>query len=286
MSNSFFYGNPVSPDQLLDRRRELRRITSRIVNQGQSTAVAGEPRSGKTSMLHYLKTQETRTKLYGADGERLLFSYLDAQTLGEQFSQAQFWEYALRPLHKEVIVPSPDSLLGQAYETCRENEFRTFVLERLLAQMEPTGWRLVLLLDEFGVLLHHPILNCTEFFGSLHSLASRYPALALVIASRRSLENLNKDTQQLSRTGSPYFNFLSEITLGPLPVKDVAELLKQASDRFTPQDRRFVATVAGGHIRICSRPLLPCCGRPTRMASATLSSGGSEQQVTSTPRPR
>ena len=54
MSNPFFYGNPVPPDQFLDRRRELRRITGRIVNQGQSTAIVGEPRSGKTSLLLYL----------------------------------------------------------------------------------------------------------------------------------------------------------------------------------------------------------------------------------------
>ena len=98
MSNPFFYGNPVPPDQFLDRRRELRRIISRIVNQGQSTAIVGEPCSGKTSLLLYLSASEMQTKLYGESGERLLFSYLDAQTLGGEFSQAQFWEYVLRPL--------------------------------------------------------------------------------------------------------------------------------------------------------------------------------------------
>jgi len=54
MSNPFFYGNPVFPDQFLDRRRELRRITGRITNQGQSTTIVGESRNGKTSLLLYL----------------------------------------------------------------------------------------------------------------------------------------------------------------------------------------------------------------------------------------
>ena len=54
MSNLFFHGNPVPPDQFLDRRRDLRRIIGRIASQGQSTAVVGEPRSGKTSLLLYL----------------------------------------------------------------------------------------------------------------------------------------------------------------------------------------------------------------------------------------
>ncbi len=248
MSNPFFYGNPVPPDQFLDRRRELRRIASRIVNRGQSTAIVGEPRSGKTSLLLYLSAPETRAELYGESGERLLFSYLDAQTLGGEFSQAQFWEYALHPLHEQVIVPNPDSPLAQVYQMCRENNFGTFVLERLLAQMGPTGWRLVLMLDECGLLLHHPILNCAEFFGSLRSLASRSRgALALVIASRRSLASLNEDTQQFNRTGSPYFNFLNEIILGTLPSEYVAQLLCRAGDRFTAEDHRFIGEMAGGH---------------------------------------
>jgi len=248
MSNPFFYGNPVPPDQFIDRRRELRRITGRIVNRGQSTAVVGEPRSGKTSLLLYLAAPETRDDLYGPGGERLLFSFIDNQALGGQCNQAQFWELALRPLHKGVIVPASNSPLVQAYRTCQRNAFGTFTLERLLAQMNAEGWRLVLLLDEFDVLLHHQVLSCAEFFGSLRSLASRSRgALALVIASRRPLESLNKDTQQFSRAGSPYFNFLDEIALGPWPDKDVAELLRRAGDRFTTDDRRFVAEVSGGH---------------------------------------
>jgi len=248
MSNPFFHGNPTPPDRFVNRRRELRRIASRIANQGQSTAIIGEPRSGKTSLLLYLLAPGTRAELYGESGKQLLFSYLDAQTLGGEFSQAQFWQYGLCSLHEGVIAREPDSALSRAYDVCRENDFGCFVLERLLAQVGIEGWRLVLLLDEFDVLLHHPVLNSAEFFGSLRSLAScSRGALALVVASRRPLTNLNKDTQQFSRAGSPYFNFLDEITLGPLPDKYVTELLRWAGDRFTTDDRRFIARVAGGH---------------------------------------
>lgn len=247
-SNPFFCGNPVQPGQFLDRRQEVRRIVGRIVNQGQSTAILGEPRSGKTSLLLYLAAPETRADLYGKSGEQMLFSYLDAQTLGGEFSQAQFWEYALAPLQEQAIAPSPDSSLSQAYALCRDNDFGTFVLERFLAQMKATGWRLVLLLDEFSDLLHHPVLHSAEFFGSLRSLVTRSRgALSLVIASRRSLASLNKETQELSRTGSPYFNFLTEIPLGPLPDKYVEELLQRAKDRFTPEDRHFITDATGGH---------------------------------------
>jgi hypothetical protein len=338
MPNPFFYGNPVPPDQLIDRRKEIRRIVGRIVNQGQSTAIVGEPRVGKTSLLLYLAAPEKRRELYGEEGENLLFSYLDAQTFGIKFNQSQFWEQALRPLDeiisadstpvskedvpqektppavlsrlrrnldeyfndeeirslcadlnvdyddlptqgkegkiRELVayldrrlripelskkctelrpkatwgIPSQVQLapLAQAYQVCKDNSFGAFVLERLLAQMNLEGWRLVPLLDEFDSLLHHPTLNNAEFFGSLRSLASRSRgALALVIASRHSLTNLNENTFQFSRGSSPYFNFLDEITLGPWPENAVDELLQLAGDLFTPADRRFIAELAG-----------------------------------------
>jgi hypothetical protein len=248
MSNPFFYGNPVPTDQFLGRRQELRRVVGRIASQGQSTAIVGEPRIGKTSLLGYLKAPEVQAKLHGEREGQLLFSYLDAQTLGSEFDQAQFWEYALYPLREQVVAPDRTAPLARAYRTCKENAFGTFALERLLAQMRTDRWRLVLLLDEFDLLLHHKVLNSAEFFGSLRSLASRSRgALALVIASRQPLTVLNSKTQQLNPTGSPYLNFLSEVTLGPLSNKANAALLSRAGGRFTPDDRRFITHVAGGH---------------------------------------
>jgi len=248
MSNPFFFGNPVSPNQFLDRHREVGRVAGRIANQGQSTAIVSEPRSGKTSLLLYLAAPETRDDLYGPDGQRLLFSFVDNQTVSGDCNQSRFWELALRPLYEGVIASDANSPLTQDYQTCQENAFGTFTLERLLARMDAEGRRLVLLLDEFDVLLHHVALSCAEFFGGLRSLASRSRgALALVIASRRPLTDLNRDTQQFSRTGSPYFNFLDEITLGPLPNKAIAELLDRARGRFTADDRHLIEKVAGGH---------------------------------------
>lgn len=248
MANPFIYGNPVPPEHFVGRRHDLRRIVSRIRNLGQSSAVIGEPRCGKTSLLHYLAAPDKKEALFGEDADTLLFSYLDAQPWGVQFDQTQFWEFALRPLSEPLATIGADAPLNVAYRTCQENGFGTFVLERLLAQMKLQGLRLVLILDEFDLVLHHPILNSAEFFGSLRSLASRSQgALALIIACRSSLTHLNKATQQLNPTGSPYFNFLDEITLGPLTKKGVETLLHRAEERFTVMDRDYVAHVSGGH---------------------------------------
>jgi hypothetical protein len=215
---------------------------------GQSTAIVGEPRTGKTSLLHYLAAPETQADLYGEKGDRLLFSYLDTQVLGGSFTPFQFWEQALSSVRGRLVDPAPDSPLAKQYRLCRDNNFGTFTLEILFRLLNKDNWRLVLLLDEFDTLLHHPVLNSAEFFGGLRALASYSGgALALIVASRLPLAALHARTQELKPVGSPYFNIFAEVTLGPLPECEVAALLARAGDRFTAEDRRAIRAVAGGH---------------------------------------
>lgn len=230
------------------RRQPLRRAIGRILSGGQSTAIIGEPRTGKTSLLHYLAgPQEVRQAHYGERAGRLLFAYLDTQALGGQFTAAQFWERALISL-EWLVEAEPDKPLAQQYHLCQKNGFGLFTLEALLRLLKRDGWRLVVLLDEFDTLLYHPMLNSAEFFGGLRSLASRSEgALSLIIGSRLPLTHLNARTQEFNPTGSPYFNIFAEITLGPFSEKDIAELLNRAGNCFTLWDKRAIQAVAGGH---------------------------------------
>jgi hypothetical protein len=109
------------------------------------------------------------------------------------------------------------------------------------------GWRLVLMLDEFDNLLDHPVLNQSEFYGGMRSLATRCESLALITASRQPLEALNAATQGYSRLGSPYFNFMNQVTLGAFTEKDIRLLLARGDERFTKNDREFLVQIAGGH---------------------------------------
>ena len=99
-NNPFFHGNPVPSEQFIGRDTEVRKIVGRIVT-GQSTAITGSPRSGKTSILQYLIAPENKSKLYGDDeAEQLIFSYVDACTLEAEIDLTQFWSLALKPLKK------------------------------------------------------------------------------------------------------------------------------------------------------------------------------------------
>lgn len=236
MPNPFFYGDPVLCDQFIGRRRELRRVAGRIAG-GQSAAVVGEPRTGKTSLLKYLEFQAAAGK-HGLDREQFFFSYLSAQALGDQLTPCRFWSLALRPLSPTIAQVFHAG--GDALDVP--------TLESMLAQLGGQGRRMVLLLDEFDVLLHHPVLNSAEFWGGLRSLVSlNGGALVLVIASRQRLAALNEKTAQYSRQGSPFFNTLIEFTLEPWNDKDMADLLGRAGERFSAVERRFIADISGGH---------------------------------------
>lgn len=150
---------------------------------------------------------ETKAELYRAQAKRLVFSFLDAHTLGREFNQAHFWAHVLAPLSEQLVESAPQSDLAIQFALCQQNGFGTYTLEVFFQRLREANHQLILLLDEFDSYLHHPILDGARFFGGLRSLASRSNgALSLVIASRPPLRRLNESTQVFNPTGSPYLN--------------------------------------------------------------------------------
>ena len=235
----FHSGNPVSAVDFLDRRQAVRRIVGRLL-RGESTAIVGEPRMGKTSLLLYLAAPETRADLYGEAVRAAAFHLPGHPNPGQPVhpgpvlaagvDAGQRAGGGFRPILP--FVPPVSGVPGQ--------RLRQLHLGECFSNGCATSNRqLVLLIDEFDLLLNHPILNSAEFYGGLRTLASRSDgALALVIASRLPLTRLNQETQAFNPTGSPYFNIFSEIVLGDFPKDDVTALLRRAGDRFTPMDTR------------------------------------------------
>ncbi len=95
--NPFWHGTPVPPEQFKGRDQELCQVISRI-RTGQSTAITGSPRGGKTSLLNNLAAPIKRHEIYEKDADSLVLSYLDAYNWGTEFGAVRFWETAFRPL--------------------------------------------------------------------------------------------------------------------------------------------------------------------------------------------
>jgi hypothetical protein len=246
MQNPFTIGKPIREHEFLGHTKEIRHIVSRIINGGQSVAVTVEPSMGKQSLLRYLSAPEKRAELYGDLASRMLFQYIDIPTLSSSFTKGQFWQLVLHPLSErlaEINIPG----VTVAYETCQKENFGIYVLEKLLESLQAAGWHIVLLMNEFNVFLEHPLLNKPEFYGGLRSLASRYESLTIITAGRLSLEELNTATQVFSRMGSPYFNFMTPISLGAFTTKEVHALLAHGDEHFDKDDKDFLFYIAGGH---------------------------------------
>ncbi|MGQ9613181.1 AAA-like domain-containing protein [Chloroflexus sp.] len=232
--NPFIFGNPVRGKTFVGRQRAQRQVLTAL-NQGSSVLITGEPRMGKTSLLLHIQDHFAA----GATETPGWVRYLDAHTL-YGWSVPQFWQAALEPVQglKEV---------RQAFLRAERERFGTFVLESLFHQLHQAGQRLILLIDEFDVVLDEPGLNQTEFYGGLRSLASRFDSLSLVVAARQSLDALNQRTQEYSRSGSPYFNFMKEITIGPFTHAEIDTLFEDANVPFTRQESEYLARLSGGH---------------------------------------
>lgn len=246
MINPFIFGSPVTEKDFIGRSREIRRIAGRIVNGGQSAAISAEPGMGKNSLLRYLSAPQKRVELYGDLAPRIIFQYIDATTLGSAFTQTQFWWLALVPLAENLSKINLPAVTA-SYEICKNEGFSVYNLEKLFSQLQAAGWRLVLVLNEFDNLLTHPVLNQSEFYGGLRSLASRYDSLTLITASRQPLEKLNENTQKFNRMGSPYFNFMYQVSLGAFTELEVYTLLARGDEHFTKADKKFLHAIAGGH---------------------------------------
>jgi hypothetical protein len=243
--NPFWHGTPVPPEKFIGRKEERRAIVSRI-STGQSTALTGSPRCGKTSVLQYLTAPTKQKELYEENAEQLIFSYLDAYNWGTEFGPVQFWETALRPLSELT-----DATLVQAYKNCQEDRFGDYALEKLITQIKAIGKRLVLMVDGLDVILGPTPLSQpwnAAFFGNLRTLASRSGgALALLITVNGPLSDFQKAVQELTRSTSPYFNFIYEVRLGAFSNEEVKQLLQKGGEGFSDTNFDLIYGLVGGH---------------------------------------
>jgi hypothetical protein len=259
----FIYGRPVRPGEFLNRESELRTIFNRLRN-GESTAVVGEPHIGKTSLLLQLADEATQQAYLGDDARCLVVSPLDLHPIGSDYTPVAFWEEVLEPLREHPGQRTTSRNLKAAAQA----DYARRSLERLFNNLGNQGRRLVLLLDEFELLLLHPNFQDPAFFALLRSLATRTGGLALVTSSRLSVAVMNERGRGLLETGSPFFNNVIEVRLRSFDQETVNALLDQAGEALSPDDRRFVRRVAG------CRPFLL-----QAMTAALVETVGDDRQV-------
>ncbi len=235
-SSPFTAGPPIThPAQFYGRTRELKRIFNLLGRLPlQNAAIIGERRSGKTSLLHYLKTiTTTPTGQLRPDQrhdwlprpERYRWVFVDFQDprLGRQAN-------LLRYLLAEMSLPDDGSGDLDAFLDVVADNLNT-----------PT----VILFDEIGVALErYPELN-DAFWESLRSLATNQVGgnLGFVLASHEAPSQL----AQHSGLGSPFFNIFGyTAVLTPLTDSEARQLIAGSPIPFLEEDVTWMLEQSGG----------------------------------------
>ncbi len=233
--NPFVAGPPIAePAAFFGRQREVRRLFNLWRRLPlQNAVIVGPPRSGKTSLLHYLRqvlsaTQlrpDQRVELLPAPG-RHRFLYIDFQD-PRMGSKEGFLSYVLRGLG--MSVPSPCTL-----EAC---------IPILSAQLlQPT----VLLLDEVSVALDRYHELDIGFWEGLRALAINQVGgqLAFVLSTAHAPHEL---AERYPSAGSPFFNIFGySAPLGPFVEAEARALLLSSPIPFSDRDRQWIWEQSGG----------------------------------------
>ena len=243
--NPFTPYSPVSPAYFVGREREIQGVLDHLASAARgSSAISGERRIGRTSLLHYLTERLSEVSLQ----EQFLSLYVDCQSI-PRFTPTRFWQRVLKLLENKIADDSLGKaiakLLGQEEINCTDFEI---VSDRIYED----GQTLVLLLDEFEwVVQTDPasIQMTHDFLSGLRALINRVPkGLALVIGAAQPLDKL---CEGIEFRGSPFSNAFLLFRLRPFAEAEVDQfftrMLKGTGLEFTEDERNYVKQVAGGH---------------------------------------
>jgi hypothetical protein len=229
-TSPFLTGNPIThPRCFFGREKELKRLFNLIKRQPlQNAAIIGKKRSGKTSLLQYLKNITTTPieKLRPSqksdwlpNPENYRWIFVDFQDSRLQ-NREGLLRYILESL--KMAVPNP----------CDLDRFMDAVSRNL---HQPT----VILLDEIGVGLQ----RCPElddgFWESLRSLATNQTNgnLGFILAAPESPIELATSTGH----SSPFFNIFGyTTTLGAMTESEARELIYSSPIPFADEDVEWI----------------------------------------------
>ena len=204
--NPFYHRGPVSdPGFFFGREREISYLFD-LLRKGQSIAVSGPRRIGKTSLLMHL-TDPAVASAHACPPDQTEFLLLDGGTLDG--------------LGEEDFFGAVDQSLGGGSAAVPYSAF----LEHIREKFSGDRRNLVILLDEFELVAANPRFG-SALFNRLRGLAAQYP-VRFVTASKNPLWKLSRINPET--LASPFFNFFAPVTLGPLEEAEAHDLLSRLS---------------------------------------------------------
>jgi hypothetical protein len=236
----FLAGPPLThPYHFFGRRRELRRIFGLLGRFPlQHTAVIGPYRSGKTSLLHYLRAIHTtpndqlrpdQKQNWLSHSDQYRWVFVDFQDM-RMHTPAGLLTHILRGLQMPLPRDAASVTISQ---------FMTIVSRQIMRDQRPT----IILLDEIGAGLQASELDL-PFWWSLRSLVSNQAGgkLAFILAAHEHPAQL---AQSVGKP-SPFFNIFGHmLRLGPLLEPEARALIQSTPLPFPEPDVEWIMAHSG-----------------------------------------
>jgi hypothetical protein len=217
--------NSTKPHNLFVGREELLREVINGFRNGNSFAVLGGRRCGKTSLLLELERRLQNSQTFEA--YKVIPRYLDMQSLG-QISSEELFEHIYSLVVQEVAAPKWNpSTPGKAYQNFLEH--LDCVAESMRSMYGPE-WLVVLLIDELDAAIGR--LPDDMFFQNNRNLlmVSRFKLHFRLVAS--GVTNLTA----LISSGSSPLNNLRKKALGVMSHSEAQQLVRRGFNADLPVD--------------------------------------------------
>ena len=251
--NPFVHGRYAPLTHFVGRREEIDAGFNALVGPVcGSVAISGEPRMGKTSLLHAVADIGAREG-WSRPGTRTVFLYVDCQSIS-RFTPTRFWQRVLALLARALSdAAAAPELLSAIQATADRERVDATHFESILHLLRERNIVLVLLLDEFEWVIKRDAKSLPvtrNFLSGLRALINHIPdALSLIIASQQPLNVLCLGIA--NGEGSPFYNNFVFRRLHPLDAGEVNELIERrlagSGVAFTAQDRQYIEQMAGTH---------------------------------------
>lgn len=224
-------GSAVAPERFIGRDAERAAVKVRIGGiSAQHISIVGQYRSGKSSLLKYIKE---RIIEFCPKEQNALVVLLDLQASKYHTPDGVIEGIRQGIEQRTGITPWR-----------REENMDGFAVDDGLAELRARGLRLIVLLDELERIGAR--LDRFQDWGEDFRAKANAGYLALVIASRRTLKQIYIDCGLTS----PFGNIFSLVTLGAMPREEWNLLVRQGFERakadITSADIELIDELAGG----------------------------------------
>ncbi len=213
-TNPFFHRGPIRDRSYFFGRERLLARALGFLTEGQSVALVGPRRIGKTSLLFRLMEPHDLPAPF-SPALRLQCCYFDCEHWG-RLSAEQIYGLLADAVRQGLSAdPRPREPVSFA------------AFERVVGQAVAQGIQPVLMLDEFEALSTNPALD-NNFFAGLRALAMEHHLAYLTVSTQPLLALTYARVHPHS---SPFFNFFALLRLGLFSHAESSALLQTLSAR-------------------------------------------------------